>query len=113
MIKMGIACVTLITLIAGGMVGLDSFFARKEVNQEQHHFLKTKIQLVDVSQRQQIYYDRFDREEAILRDYEDQYGEDCVNASASKKSKCDRSKREIKKAEDLLDKVPDTVEKMY
>jgi hypothetical protein len=113
MIKTGIACASLITLIAGAMVGLDSFFARKEVNQAEHLTLKKKTMLVDMRLQQQIYYDRIDREEAILRDYESQYGDDCVNAPSEKRAKCDRAKREIKKAEDAVEKVPEMVEKTY
>ena len=72
-----------------------------------------KTMLVDMRLQQQIYYDRIDREEAILRDYEREYGPGCVNAPAEKKASCDRAKREIKNAEDAVDKVPEMVEKTY
>jgi len=113
MIAKGIACASLITLIAGAMLGLDSYFARKDTNQQVHQFLRTKVQLVAIRLDQQIYYDKIEREQGLLRDYEEQYGEDCVNAPASKKSKCDRAVREIKNAEDELEKVPEMVEKTY
>jgi hypothetical protein len=106
------------------MVGLDSFFERKETNREQHQvitqkmeqdkeYLKTKVQLVDVRLHQQILYDKVQREQGLLREYEHEYGTDCADAPPDKKAKCDEAKMEMERARKKIDEIPGEVEKMY
>jgi len=101
-LQTGIACGTLVTLIAGGMVGLDNFFARKK-----------HLKFLAVRTDQHILYDRLDREKSNMRSYEYDYGKDCVNAPPDKKEICDDTKSEIDKVKKQIDQIPGEVEKMY
>ena len=98
----GIASVTLVTLIAGGMVGLDSFFARKN-----------HLKFLAIRTDQHILYDRLDREQSNLRSYEYDYGKDCATAPPEKKQICDETKAEIKKINKKIEQIPGEVEQMY
>jgi hypothetical protein len=101
-VQTGIACGTLITLIAGAMVGLDGFFARK-------NHLKFLAMRTD----QHILFDRLDREKSNLRSYEYDYGKDCETAPQDKKEICDETKNEIEKINKRIEQIPGEVEKMY
>lgn len=100
--KMAIASASLITLIAGGMVGLDSFFARKN-----------HLKFLAIRTDQHILFDRLDREQATYRGYEFEYGEDCKEAPQQKREKCGETKGEIDKIKKQIDRIPGEVEQMY
>jgi len=100
--KIAIASMTLVTLIAGGMVGLDNFYARKN-----------HLKLVAIRLDQQILYDKLDREKCNYRRLEQQYGDNCKDGDDRAKQECDETKTEIERVRKKIDAIPDEVEKMY
>lgn len=99
MLKTGIASLTLITLIAGGMYGLNNHL-------EANYAKKEKLQLTNCRLEQKILEDRL--QNAVERKfwYEQQYGADCVNAPPNTKLDCEKADATIERTQKELEKLP-------
>ena len=102
MIKTAIASVTLVSLVAGGMVGLDSYFAKKK-----------HLKMIACRVEQKILNDRQTNLEERVFKFEHAYGVDCVEAPVDVKQQCDEWKRDIKDLEKKQENIVNDVEMTY